>query len=48
MKKIIAFAGLKNSGKDTASKMMRYCLSVPRFLRTYTLYKILDPFIISK
>ena len=37
--KLIAIGGLKNSGKDEASKMLQYCLSVPRIFRYYYFYK---------
>jgi len=33
--KLIAIGGLKNSGKDEVSKMLQYCLSVPKVLRQY-------------
>lgn len=40
---IIAFSGLKNSGKDTASNMMRYLLIFPKFMHNYTCYKLFNP-----
>ena len=36
---LIAFSGTKCSGKDTASKMLQYCLSVPKAFRQYWIYK---------
>lgn len=48
MNKIIAICGFKNSGKDTVAHMLRYCLSVPKFMRYYWLYRLLNKFIISK
>lgn len=30
-----AIGGLKNSGKDVSAKMLNYCLSTPKLLRTY-------------
>ena len=41
MNKIIAISGLKGSGKDESALMLQYCLSVPKWLRTYKLYKLL-------
>ena len=37
--KLFAFSGTKGSGKDTASKMLQYCLSVPKIFRQYWIYK---------
>jgi hypothetical protein len=48
MGNIIAVSGLKNSGKDLVSTMIQYCLSVPRCMRFYWLYKLLYTFIIPK
>lgn len=42
--KIIAIGGLKNSGKDTAAKMLQYLLNFPKFLRTYKCYTIFKTF----
>lgn len=36
---IIAISGVKDSGKDTAAEMLQYCLSVPKILRQYCLFK---------
>lgn len=36
---IIAISGLKNSGKDTAAKMLQYLLNAPKWARTYWFYK---------
>jgi uridine kinase len=33
--KLIAISGVKSSGKDTSSKMLQYCLSVPKIFRQY-------------
>lgn len=41
---IIAFSGLKNSGKDTASQMMQYLLNCPKWLRTYWGFKCFKKF----
>lgn len=46
--KLIAIGGLKNSGKDEASKMLQYCLSVPRIFRSYYFYKCFSKFINHK
>ena len=43
--KLIAIGGLKNSGKDEASKMLQYCLSVPKILRQYCFYKYFSKFV---
>lgn len=43
--KLIAVSGLKNSGKDTASSMLQYLLSVPKIFRFYWIYKLNLPFI---
>ena len=32
---LIAVGGLKNSGKDEVSKMIQYCLSMPKLFRRY-------------
>jgi hypothetical protein len=32
---LIAIAGLKNTGKDTAAKMLYYLLNAPKCFRTY-------------
>lgn len=39
-----AIGGLKNSGKDVSAKMLNYCLSAPKMLRTYWGYKHLNKF----
>lgn len=39
MSKIIAIAGLKNSGKTEAAKMMEYLLNTPSFLHNYFCFK---------
>lgn len=46
--KLIAIGGLKNSGKDEASKMLQYCLSAPRIFRYYYFYKYFSKFINHK
>lgn len=43
--KLIAIGGLKNSGKDEVSKMLQYCLSVPKVLRQYWCYKCFGNYI---
>ena len=48
MKTIIAISGLKNSGKDLTAHMIRYCLSVPKWMRQYWLYCLVYDFIVSK
>ena len=37
--KLIAISGIKGSGKTECSEMFQYCLSVPKFLRQYWIYK---------
>lgn len=37
--KLIAISGVKGSGKDLASNMIQYCLSVPKIFRRYWIYK---------
>ena len=39
MNKLIAVSGVKSSGKDSVSSMIQFCLSVPKFLRKYWIYK---------
>lgn len=39
--KLIAIAGLANSGKDTAANMLDYILNTPRIFRNYFWYEIL-------
>jgi hypothetical protein len=39
MNKIIAIAGVRNSGKDTTGDMLRFMLSTPKFLHHYCIYK---------
>lgn len=36
---LIAVSGTKGSGKDELSKMLQYCLSVPKCFRQYWIYK---------
>lgn len=36
---LIAISGIKGSGKTEMSEMFQYCLSVPKFLRKYWIYK---------
>ena len=48
MSKLFAVSGTKGSGKDTATSMLQYCLSVPKVLRNYTCYKWLHRFIRPK
>lgn len=36
---IIAFCGLKNTGKDTSSEMLKFMLHTPKFLHWYWIYK---------
>lgn len=38
--KLIAIAGLKNSGKDTAAEMLQYLLNTPRIMHNYTAFTI--------
>ena len=38
--KLIAVSGVKNSGKNVVSSMLQYCLSVPKILRQYWIYKL--------
>ena len=42
--KIIGIGGLKNSGKDTCSKMLQYCLCFPNWLHKYKYYKLFNKF----
>ena len=46
--KLIAISGVKSSGKDTSSKMIQYCLSVPKIFRQYWLYKLLNKIVPKK
>ena len=39
MSKLVAVSGVKGSGKDSVSNMIQYCLSVPKFLRQYWIYR---------
>lgn len=41
MNKIIAFAGLRNSGKDTVANMAMYILNTPKFMHNFFFYKYL-------
>ena len=45
---LIAIGGLKNSGKDEASRMLQYCLNAPKFLRNYWCYKHFNKIISGK
>ena len=45
---LIAIGGLKNSGKDEASRMLKYCLNAPKFLRNYWCYKHFNKIISGK
>ena len=36
---IIAFCGLRNTGKDTSAGMLQFMLNTPRFLHFYWIYK---------
>ena len=45
---LIAVGGLKNSGKNEASKMLQYCLNAPKFLRNYWCYKHFNKIIRGK
>lgn len=45
---LIAISGTKGSGKDELSKMFQYCLSVPKYLRQYWIYKRFNKFIPKK
>ena len=38
---LIAVSGVKGSGKDVSSKMLQYCLSVPKMFRQYWLYNLI-------
>lgn len=44
----IAIGGLKNSGKNEASRMLQYCLNAPKFLRNYWCYKLFSKVCIGK
>ncbi len=35
---LIAISGTRNSGKDTITQMLQYCLSVPKIFRQYWIY----------
>ena len=39
MNKILAFCGVRNTGKDTSADMMMYLLSTPKFLHHYWIYE---------
>ena len=45
---LISISGTKGSGKDEVSKMIQYCLSVPKFLRQYWIYKKIGKWIPKK
>ena len=45
---LIAIGGLKNSGKNEASKMLQYCLNAPKFLRNFWCYKHFSKIISGK
>lgn len=36
---LIAISGCKNAGKDSITSILQYCLSVPKILRQYWIYK---------
>lgn len=36
---LIAVSGVKGSGKDSVSSMIQFCLSVPKWMQTYWIYK---------
>lgn len=40
--KLIAIAGLKNSGKDTVAKMLQYLLNTPKFMHNYLFYNLFN------
>lgn len=37
---LIVIGGLRNSGKDTATKMLQYLLNSPKFMHNYFMYKL--------
>ncbi len=41
---LIAIAGYKNSGKDTAANMLQYLLNSPKIFHSYRCYKLFKPF----
>ena len=43
--KLIAISGTKGSGKTESAEMLQYCLSVPKWLRQYWIYKVFGKFI---
>ena len=45
---LIAIAGFKNAGKDTAADMLQYLFSSPKFLHSYKWYKLLGKFFRNK
>lgn len=45
---VYAICGLKGSGKDVSASMLQYCLSVPKWMRKYWLYKIFKDIIPQK
>lgn len=45
---LIAISGVKCSGKNTVSEMLQYCLSVPKMLRQYWIYKLIRKLIPRK
>ena len=45
---LIAISGCKNAGKDSITSMLQYCLSVPKMLRQYWIYKNFRKWISTK
>ena len=44
MNKILAFCGVRNTGKDTSADMLMYLLSTPKILHNYWIYTKLSKF----
>ena len=42
---LIAISGVKCSGKNTASEILQYCLSVPKMFRQYWIYNLIGKII---
>jgi hypothetical protein len=40
MNNIIAFGGFRDTGKDVSSNMLVYMLNTPKFMHSYTMYKL--------
>lgn len=40
MGEIIAFCGTRATGKDTSANMLIYMLNTPKFMHSYTMYKL--------